>query len=530
MKVLIFNIPRSQSIKQVKSFLKQYLLLQLQSSNLVTRTYLDTFDWRIFDDGGVLEVTANKTGIWINWRSLGGEKIYGKYPIEQIPRFVWNLKETSFRSRLEIILGVRALLPVAIVYSRIHSLSVINNQGKTVLHVEFQSDRVPYKSSVSKRSKCSAEIGKRVHLLPMKGYEKILKKTCELLQQECNLSPVTTDPFVTTLERIGRKPRGSFHKPTVTDPEQRTDIAAKSIFYHLLNIMEQNEDGIRDDIDSEFLHDFRVALRRTRTLLGQMKGVFPGRRITRFSREFAWLGEVTGPTRDMDVYLLSFDTYKQRLPPEIRGNLIPLYEYLCRHRLKEHSHLIRALSSVHYQKLKQDWKNFLSATPPKESRLTYINHPIINVASECIWHIYRKIIKKGNVIGPDSPPTSLHQLRKTCKKLRYLIEFFQEFYPENKIKKLIKNLKDLQDILGEFQDLQVQQESLRKFILAMEQETGITTGTRNAMEMLIAERARQNRRVRAEFDDRFRKFASPSNLALYKKIIASKRILHTGEK
>ena len=43
----------------------------------------------------------------------------------------------------------------------------------------------------------------------------------------------------------------------------------------LLDIMVANEPGMRADLDTEFLHDYRVSLRRTRSLLGQIKNVFP---------------------------------------------------------------------------------------------------------------------------------------------------------------------------------------------------------------------------------------------------------------
>ena len=96
---------------------------------------------------------------------------------------------------------------------------------------------------------------------------------------------------------------------------------------------------------------------------------------------------------------------------------------------------------------------------------------------------------------------ALHDLRKTLKKLRYLNEFFQSFYPANKMQLLIENLKVLQDNLGEFQDLEVQQESLKRFILEMEAETGITTGTRNDMEMLVAALYKRNKQVRSDFSE-----------------------------
>ena len=510
--------------------MKQQLRLCLQTSDVVTRTYLDTFDWRIFNDGGVLEATSDNTGIYLTWRSLGADQVYARCPIEQIPRFVWNLKESSIKEKLEGILEFRALLPVATVQSRIRLFSVLNNQAKIVLHTEFQCDHSPYKSDDIKPGKRSPILGKRVQLIPMRGYKKELRRVCKLLHEDGNLVPASDDPLITTLGSFGIKPGKGFKKPTVTTPDQRADIAVKDIFLQLLDTMEKNENGMRQDIDSEFLHDFRVAVRRTRSLLGQIRNVLPKQRVARFKKDFAWLGEVTGPTRDMDVYLLMFDAYKSSLPAKMREDLIPLYEYLHRHKLTEHNRLIKALDTVRYRKLMQDWKNFLMAGPPKHSTLADANHSIINVASKHIWNVYRRVHKQGDLIKADSPASSLHELRKTCKKLRYLNEFFQHLYPENKIQKLINNLKDLQDNLGEFQDLQIQQESLRKFMLNMEQETGITPETSNAMEILVGKLAKRSQRVRANYNVFYKQFASSSNHLLYKKIIASRRNLHNGKK
>ena len=96
------------------------------------------------------------------------------------------------------------------------------------------------------------------------------------------------------------------------------------------------------------------------------------------------------------------------------------------------------------------------------------------------------------------------------------------------MRKLIGNLKDLQDNLGEFQDLQVQQDSLRQFISLMENETGIELETRKAIEMLVTRLAIRNQKVRLAFDVKFKNFSSTSNSKLYKKIIASQRKLHSN--
>lgn len=508
--------------------MKQNLNLQFQKPNVITRTYLDTFDWRIFSEGGVLESAVDEIGNWLTWRSLGTEQVYGRCPIEQIPRFVWDLGESSIKEKLKNILEFRALLPLATVSTRIHIAYVHDDQGKIILRIEFQRDCLSIDDCKQKNQHSNVNIDKRVHLYPMKGNKGVLKETCRLLGKECHLDPLSDDPLVTTLKHFGKEPGRELQKIIVTDPDQRADTAVKNIFYQLLKTMKDNENGIIEDIDSEFLHDFRVAVRRTRSLLGQIRNVFPKNRVTRFKRDFAWLGEVTGPARDMDVYLLSFNEYKKKLPANAREDITPLYEFLQRHRHKEHDRLIKVLHSVRYQKLKQNWENFLKAPAPKYSTLKNASLPIVNVASEHIWRAYRRAYKQGNIIVVDSPSTLLHELRKTCKKLRYLNEFFQDLYPENKMRKLIENLKDLQDNLGEFQDLQIQQDSLRQFISDMENETGVVPETRKAIGMLVTRLAERNQKVRQTFDAKFKKFSSTSNFILYKNIIASQRKLHSN--
>ncbi len=58
----------------------------------------------------------------------------------------------------------------------------------------------------------------------------------------------------------------------------------------------------------------------------------------------------------------------------------------------------------------------------------------------------------------------VHELRIQCKKLRYLIEFFEPLFPSRDVKTLIKPLKTLLDNLGLFNDYSVQQVSLQAFL------------------------------------------------------------------
>ncbi|MBW2412013.1 MAG: CHAD domain-containing protein [Deltaproteobacteria bacterium] len=62
----------------------------------------------------------------------------------------------------------------------------------------------------------------------------------------------------------------------------RSDEATKAILQFLLEVMKINAANMEKDFDTEILHDFRVAIRRTRSALGQVKSVFPVRTTNRF--------------------------------------------------------------------------------------------------------------------------------------------------------------------------------------------------------------------------------------------------------
>ena len=87
--------------------------------------------------------------------------------------------------------------------------------------------------------------------------------------------------------------------------------------------------------------------------------------------------------------------------------------------------------------------------------------PIEAVAAERIRKVYRRMVRDGRAIDDDSPDEALHELRKRGKELRYLLELFGGLFPSDVVKPMVSALKDLQDVLGRFQDRSVQVEMLR---------------------------------------------------------------------
>lgn len=167
------------------------------------------------------------------------------------------------------------------------------------------------------------------------------------------------DLLTKTMEATGKTPGDYSSKFRVT---LRSDMSANDalrvILRYLLRIMKQNEMGIKTDIDTEFLHDFRVSVRRTRSALTQIKSIFPADVTESWKNNFAELGKSTNRLRDLDVYLLEKQAYSNMLPEALRSGLEPLFKTLQSERKQEHRRVLRYLNSKAYLDLITSWGNF----------------------------------------------------------------------------------------------------------------------------------------------------------------------------
>ena len=86
---------------------------------------------------------------------------------------------------------------------------------------------------------------------------------------------------------------------------------------------------------------------------------------------------------------------------------------------------------------------------------------ISEAAREFIGKRHQRVLRDGRAIGPDSPDEALHKLRIECKRLRYLLEFATPVF--GSLDRFVKQLKKLQDVLGDFQDACVATQQLRRY-------------------------------------------------------------------
>jgi CHAD domain-containing protein len=128
-------------------------------------------------------------------------------------------------------------------------------------------------------------------------------------------------------------------------------------------------------------------------------------------------------------------------------------------------------------------------------------------------------VRRGKRIAADSPSEQVHELRKRCKELRYLLEVFRPLCADAPYRPLIKELKALQDTLGEFQDGEVQREAVREFAALMMEQGAAPPATVLAMGELAAQLDAHQLNARSALVGRLQPFLADENCARVKALV-----------
>jgi CHAD domain-containing protein len=467
--------------------------------------YLDSFDWRAFRSGLCVEADGDEARL-VSLRDRG---IRHRGRTCGTPRFWRDFPEGPFREAMRDLLACRALLPLASVARTRREFRVLNADDKTVVRAYVEESELLDGRARGKRKR-------DVVVEPVRGYERDAVGV-EAWLREMGLEESAGSGFEAATAAAGLRPGD--YTSSLDLPLERgmaTRRAAAVVFRRLLDVVVANEAGIRDDIDTEFLHDFRVAIRRTRSALSHFKDVLPEGDIARYKVAFRDTARSTGRLRDLDVYLLDEDRLRSFLPERLQPGLDALFSSLRAERAGEQASVARALDSDDYRALIDGWRRRVAALEAPGERDQDAGAAVDVLAHSIVTHRFRRTLAVGRRVSAGSGPGQMHALRIQGKKLRYALEFFSQLFPPDAVRPLVRQLKRLQDNLGEYNDLAVQQSEL---------ETRLGGGSpapeAAAIGGLIAVLYARRREVRREFAERFAQFAQPSNLADFERVFAA---------
>ncbi len=455
-------------------------------------TYFDTFDWRLYNQSLTLQWEAP----YLRLHALSDDHQLAREILTEAPTFAGELPAGALRQPLEKVTDIRALQPLFDCTSQYETWRLLNPDDKTVVRLVIE-----HHTCANSQGRTPTLI--RVCLKPLKGYAQDAEHVQQWLLAR-GFMPVDAPLYAPALAALNITPNHYSAKPQFhLAPDMPAVAAVRSILRFLFNVMRQNEAGLLDDIDTEFLHDYRVASRRARSAVGQFKGVFDESTTLRLKQDLASLGAMTNRVRDLDVYLLRQSDYRDKLPADYREAIDPLFDRLKRDRKQAFHRLKRKLRAKAYTELMTRWETFLNAEPVSTTA-PHATQPMRKVAQKRLAKLSRRELETGHLLLTAEDDERMHDLRIDCKKLRYVLEFTSSLFPPSAVAPVIKHLRKLQDVLGEFHDCCVQQETLETDAAQFVE----SEATHQAIAHLIDVLEREKKACKAAFAERFTAFAA----------------------
>ena len=259
------------------------------------------------------------------------------------------------------------------------------------------------------------------------------------------------------------------------------DWATIAIAKHYKKIL-KHETKVLQDKDPEELHQMRVGMRRLRST---MTGFAPALDLPVDEKQIGKIAKILGKLRDLDVLLETLKTdYVSILPKEEQKILSIAIKALDKKRKKVVKQVKSTLKHQRYQQLKQTIDNWLKNPQYRQIAALEIKEVLPDLLSP---QISRLLLHPGWLVGvnieagkvqlSDKPTPkiveqiliergqALHDLRKEAKRTRYNMELFTDFYCDT-YAHYLKQIKQLQSVLGEIQDSFVLREVLEQVFKA----------------------------------------------------------------
>lgn len=490
-----FSKPGAVDVDAVEAALGPKFALAAGPQRSVAHTWLDTFDWRLHAAGISLEYLNNGPLIL---EFPDGSRLQGPRP-RKWPALLSDLPAGRLRDALAPIVAVRALLPVVTVRRAVRESRVLNADQKTVARLLTES---------------ADDGASRLQVQPLRGYDADGDRIARLICSVDGVTAAATTPYDDALAFASRSPRQQ-DVPVQLRRQTPAPAAIASMLAQFAAVIDDNVAGTIAAIDTEFLHDLRVAVRRTRSILKLAGDVLPANLAVQFQPEFKWLGDLTTPVRDLDVYLLELDNMAARLASADPHDLDPFRSFLVRHRSTERRRLVRGLRSQRFGQVMSEWRAALAQVTADANG----GPAAAALARQRIDRAFRKVVANGKRIAADSPSEQVHELRKRCKELRYLLEVFRPLCADEPYRPLIKELKALQDTLGDFQDGEVQREAIREFAAVMMKQGSAPPATVLAMGELAAQLDAHQLNARGALVGRLKPFLANENRGRAKALV-----------
>lgn len=228
----------------------------------------------------------------------------------------------------------------------------------------------------------------------------------------------------------------------------------QALIWSCLQHLQNNLHGAMTSDDAEYLHQMRVALRRLRVVLRLTGKLQPDEQLAALSKDAAALGAALGRIREWDVFIAG-TAQPMCLRMAGHAGLQALRAASERQREAAYAVLRSEAQARELQRLLLRfalWLNGAYWLPLRQAGAAA--PPAPDFATRHLRKLAKRFARAGQQLnGLDAE--RLHALRIIAKKLRYSAEFFAPLYNKKKAKSFLRTLSEVQDVLGQINDVAV---------------------------------------------------------------------------
>lgn len=244
--------------------------------------------------------------------------------------------------------------------------------------------------------------------------------------------------------------------PSPLGAKQNSAEAYRLLASQGLQMWQANLMGALTSPDPEFVHQFRVSLRRLSSLVKVFKPALPGRYQARWTKRVKDMSQITGDVRDLDVMRAGI------VEPMLRSDAPEIHA--------QAKAVLAALDNAKQEtteqvtQLQYGGPVLLFARDLQELDTDDFPKNLPRFAEKQISGLHRTAVKRLAKTLKAPTPESAHRFRIALKHLRYSCEFFAPLFDNDEMVEYAKAIAGLQDAFGFINDFHVALSRLQDWV------------------------------------------------------------------
>lgn len=415
---------------ELRTLLPEKWKVRKEGSGIRPFRILDSYDGAILSSGAALLEFREESGKI----ELLPEKIEERLekPLPREPFKTVSMQCCELRNIVEKIVGEWLLGTRAQGIERVERYRIENNDEKGVAHVLLRT--------------LECEGGTPVTVVVVQPYRGYVREVSSVRNGLEARYPIAAAPPL--LHRSLPDSIRSLSEPLPKVwPTEGSRAAVVDLGRHILNRIRHLEPGVIEDTDPEVLHQYRVALRRMRSLVTLLKEAFLAAEQETIRTRLKSAMQGTNRLRDLDVQIAEVAALSSSLPDMLQPGFDRLLLRLHEERKLEFESVRNILVAARFE------ERFEPVYTALDGNAEPVPETISVLLAPAIAKRYHWIEQEIPTLEEDIKPERLHGLRVSCKKLRYLMEFFPPLLCRDHAIPFLKDLKNLQTLLGSYNDL-----------------------------------------------------------------------------